>query len=86
MDEKSLASELLHELKTTCKRWFIAFIIMVGVEVATIVGFLWYISLPVEVEDTRYEQQAENQQNSKSLQIIGGGYNDEADGEEDIYP
>ena len=48
MEEKTLATELLHELKATSKRWFIAFCIMVVLEVATIAGFLWYISLPVE--------------------------------------
>lgn len=52
MEEKSLATELLHELKATSKRWFIAFCIMVVLEVATIVGFLWYISLPVEELET----------------------------------
>ena len=84
MDEHSLASELLHELKLSCKRWFIAFIIMVGVEIATIVGFLWYISLPVEYEDIQYEQQAENDNNSRSLQVIGGYYGeDETNSTED---
>lgn len=46
--EVSLATELLHELKATSKRWFIAFVIMVVLEIATITGFLWYISLPIE--------------------------------------
>lgn len=48
MEENNLATELLHELKATSKRWFIAFCIMIVLEVATIAGFLWYISLPVE--------------------------------------
>ena len=48
MENISLATELLHELKASAKRWFIAFCIMVVVEMATIAGFLWYISLPVE--------------------------------------
>lgn len=47
-DETKLATELLHELKLSAKRWFLAFIAMVIVEVLTIAGFLWYISLPVE--------------------------------------
>ena len=45
---ENLATELLHELKATSKRWFIAFCIMVVLEIVTIAGFLWYISLPVE--------------------------------------
>ena len=46
--EDTLASELLHELKLSAKRWFIAFCIMVVLELATIAGFMWYISLPVD--------------------------------------
>lgn len=48
MEKDTLASELLHELKVTSKRWFIAFCIMVFLEFATIAGFMWYISLPVD--------------------------------------
>lgn len=55
MDNETLATELLHELKASAKRWFIAFCIMVFVEIATIGGFLWYISLPVD-EQTYTEQ------------------------------
>lgn len=47
-NEVTLATELLHELKATSKIWFIAFCIMVVLEFATIVGFMWYISLPVD--------------------------------------
>lgn len=46
--EKTLATELMHELKMSAKRWFYAFIIMCCLEVGTIGGFLWYISLPVD--------------------------------------
>mgnify|MGYP007069888921 CR=1 FL=1 len=45
---ETLATELLHELKASAKRWFIAFCIMVVLEMATIIGFLWYVSLPIE--------------------------------------
>ena len=48
MENETLATELLHEIKASAKRWFIAFCIMVGLELATIIGFMWYISLPVE--------------------------------------
>lgn len=47
-DGATLASEILHELKLSARRWFIAFIIMLCVEIATVVGFLWYLSLPAE--------------------------------------
>ena len=48
MEEQTLASELLAELKASSKRWFIAFLVMLGLELATIAGFIWYISLPVD--------------------------------------
>lgn len=44
----TLASEILAELKASARRWFIAFLVMLGIEVATVAGFLWYISLPVD--------------------------------------
>ena len=46
--ETTLASELLREVKLSAKRWFIAFCIMVALEIATITGFMWYMSLPVD--------------------------------------
>lgn len=50
MDEEgtTLATEILQELKASARRWFIAFCIMVIVEIATIAGFLYYLSLPAE--------------------------------------
>lgn len=47
-EEPTLATEILQELKASARRWFIAFLVMLGIEVATIGGFLWYISLPVD--------------------------------------
>lgn len=74
MDTDTLATELLHEIKMSAKRWFIAFCIMVLVEIATIVGFLWYVSLPVETSDIDYEQEMEDVQGSRTIQMIGGRY------------
>jgi len=56
MEDNRLVTELMHEVKMSAKRWFIAFVIMVAVEIATIAGFLWYVSLPtdevsIETED-----------------------------------
>lgn len=69
MDDTTLATEILHELKASAKRWFIAFCIMVGLEVCTIVGFLWYISLPVE------EYSIEQASSDRSFNNIGGYIN-----------
>lgn len=67
MDNEKFAIELLREIKSSAKRWFIAFCIMVGLELGTIAGFMWYISLPVE--DYTVDQDADNNSNNT---IIGG--------------
>ena len=69
MEEKTLATELLHEVKASAKRWFIAFCIMVILEVLTIVGFMWYISLPIE--EVTYTQEMEDIEGVDVRQIIG---------------
>ena len=76
MTENSLATELLHEVKSSAKRRFIAFCIMVGLEIATIIGFMWYVSLPTD--DYSVSQESDN----NSVNILEGTYNgSEADGE-----
>lgn len=70
---ETLATELLHEVKASARRWFIAFCVMVVLEVATIVGFLWYVSLPVEECTT--EQTADQniiEDNGSITQTTGG--------------
>lgn len=47
-EHTTLATEILKELRASARRWFVAFIAMMGIEVATIAGFLWYLSLPTE--------------------------------------
>lgn len=58
MEQETLAMELLRELKHSARRWFIAFVVMCLLEVATIAGFLYYISLPSE--EYYIEQEADN--------------------------
>lgn len=70
MEYEKLATELLHELKASSKRWFIAFCIMVVVEILTIAGFLWYISLPVEEYTTEYNQEVDDIRDSDIRQVI----------------
>ncbi len=50
MDEEgtTLATEILQELRASARRWFIAFLVMLAIEVFTVSGFLWYLSLPVD--------------------------------------
>ena len=70
MDNETLATELIKEIKATSKRWFIAFCVMVGLELCTIAGFMWYITLPIE--ETTIEQSSDNDSENT---IIGGDYN-----------
>lgn len=77
---ENLATEILHELKASTRRWFIAFVIMIALELITVVGFMWYISLPAEETITQYEQNMDNIQDSDDVRqlIIKDG---EEDGE-----
>ncbi len=68
----SLATELLQEVKSSAKRWFIAFIVVLCLWFATIGVFVWYISLPVEVTENQVEQQSDNNSNNY---VVGGDYN-----------
>lgn len=77
-DGTRLASEILAEVKQNTKRWFWAFCIMVIVEICTVGGFLWYISLPTDYEDVQIEN------DSGAANYIGGDlsgrlYNGEPD-------
>lgn len=64
------ATELLQEVKANAKRWFIAFIVMIAVEITTILGFMWYISLPIE--ETTTTQNVEDTDNGSNITQIGG--------------
>lgn len=78
MNPDTLASELLHEVKMSCKRWFIAFIVMVVMEVLTVAGFMWYISLPTD------EVTIENDEGNANYvggNLNGGLYNGESNSE-----
>ena len=67
MEEMTLATELIKEVRQSAKRWFIAFCVMVVLEILTIGGFLWYISLPVEVT-----QEVEMDADKGNANYIGG--------------
>ena len=60
MDNDTLATELLHELKQSNKRWFYAFIIVLVLWFATIAGFIVYACLPVEEQEITVENDAGN--------------------------
>lgn len=76
MENKTLASEMLHEIKATSKRWFIAFLVTLSLWFATIIGFVLYEYYTIPVDETTIEQESDNQ--STNL-VIGGDYNGEAE-------
>ena len=52
MDNDSLATELVHEVKRTSKRWFIMWIITIALLFATNIAWLYAWCLPVETVTT----------------------------------
>lgn len=76
----TLASEILAELRMSARRWFIAFLVMLGIEFATIAGFLWYLSLPVEEETVTVENEDGNAMYlGDANSVIGGIHNGKGD-------
>lgn len=81
MEDNRLVTELLHEIKMSAKRWFIAFVVMVAIEVLTISGFLWYLSLPTE--EITVESDDGGNANYIGRDLEGGLYNGESDSKEE---
>lgn len=82
MEENKLVLEIMHELKCSGKRWFIAFCVMAALEICTVAGFIWYISLPAEV--CEIEQTMQDIEQSEATQMIGGEYNGKNETESDL--
>lgn len=72
----TLATELLKELKASAKRWFIISMVELAMMILLALGFLWYISLPVEEGITT--QTVDNVDTSDVRQVVGD-YNGESD-------
>lgn len=66
-ENESLATELLHELRASAKRWFIIAIVELVIIIGIVAGFLWYISLPTE-EVSYTTQDMQDIENSVSTQ------------------
>lgn len=69
-ENTSLATELIRELKSTSKRWFIAFIVVLSLWFATIGGFIIYLSLPVE--ETTMETVTQDADDNDNNNYVGG--------------
>lgn len=70
MENETLATEMLKELKANSKRWFISFLVVLVLWFATIGIFIWYINQPIE-ETVTYTQDATATDNSAVDQNIG---------------
>ena len=75
MEEQTLASEMLSELKAQNKRLFIALVVVLALWFATIGAFIIYLSLPVE--EVTVEQEVDGDTNH--LIGIGDNYVGETD-------
>ena len=69
MNDEKLSLELLHELKSSCKRWFIAFIIAIVMLFATNLTWLYAWNLPTDSESTTIS----SDDNSNANYINGQG-------------
>ena len=73
MEERNLATEMLHELKAQSKRWFIIAIIELVLLVGSNIGWILYESQFEEIttdESTQYIEDIDNSTNSNYTQSI----------------
>lgn len=81
METQKLASEILAEVKASAKRWFIAFIIMVVLEIVTIAGFMFYL---LNQQHTNVNlKNADGITNYIGKTMNGGIYNGESESNKD---
>lgn len=83
MENNNLATEILGELKTTNKRMFIALCISFAINIAVVGGFLWYISLPTEMENVTVESTSTGHANYVGGEMSGEIINGESDSKAD---
>lgn len=48
MENQPLATELIKEVRAQNKRLFMVALVELGIIIAIVIGFLWYISLPID--------------------------------------
>ena len=64
MEDNTLAMELLHQLKSSMKKWFIAFIIVLVMFFASNIAWLYAWNLPAESTTTTYDADSEDNGNA----------------------
>ena len=80
---QTLATELLHELKASAKRWFIIAVIELLIILGIAGGFIWYLSLPVEDEIVSVEGEDGGNANYVGNDMTGAIYNGTSNGKKD---
>lgn len=81
-EAQTLATELLHELKASAKRWFIIAVIELFIILGIAGGFILYLSLPVEDEIVTLESEDGNA-NYVGNDMTGAIYNGTSNGKKD---
>lgn len=71
MENETLATELLHELKMSARRWFIIAIVELVIICGITGAFIWYLTLPVDYTEWTVEQESTD----RSFNNIGGYIN-----------
>ena len=56
MNTETLATELIHSQKSTIKWLIVVIIVITTLWAATVGGFIWYVSLPVEEYNEVYNE------------------------------
>lgn len=74
MENESLATELLKEIKSSARRWFIIALIELIVILGLGSGFIWYMTLPSE------EYSVEQDADHNSYNIVNTGEGDISNG------
>lgn len=64
MEDNTLAMELLHQLKSNMRKWFIAFIIVLIMFFASNIAWLYAWNLPTENTTTTYDADSEDNCNA----------------------
>lgn len=83
MEDNTLAMELLHQLKSNMKKWFIAFIIVLIMFFASNIAWLYAWNLPAETSTTTTTYDANSEDNDNAIINDSGKVNVNGEGNED---
>ena len=64
MEDNTLATELLHQIKSSMRKWFIAFIVVLIMFFVSNVAWLYAWTLPTETTSTTYDVDSDDDGNA----------------------